>query len=99
MQIRFTTLAQNELAEARRWLNRQQPGLGRQLNEEVRQVAARMIRMPFLYPLETKEVRKCSLTRFHYNLRFYIQEEVIFVIAFSHQHRDPHYWVDRLPNQ
>ena len=96
MEVRFTTVAQGELAEARKWLNRQQPGLGKQLNEEVRQVAGRIEKMPFLFPLEQADVRKCSLTRFRYNIRFVIRDDVAFIIAFSHQHRDPQYWIERI---
>jgi len=92
MNVRCATLAQAELAETRKWLNQQQPELGKDLNEEVRQVAARIERMPFLFPLEHADVRKCRLTRAPYIIRFVIRDAAVFVIAFSHQHRDPDSW-------
>ena len=94
MQVRFTSLASNELADARAWLDNQQPGLGNRLNEEVRQVVARILRMPLMYPADSGGIRKATLARFPYSLRYTVRPELILVIAVSHHHRAPDYWVD-----
>lgn len=94
--VRFTVIARDELADARDWLDRQQAGLGRQLNQEIREAAARIARMPLLYPIEVADIRKCTLHRFPYTLRYAIRGEIVLIIAVSHQHRQPDYWVDRI---
>jgi plasmid stabilization system protein ParE len=73
MKVRFTRLAQRELAEPRDWLNQQQSGLGHQLNDEVRQATQRIAFMPLMYAIDIGEIRKCVLTRFPYVLRYAVQ--------------------------
>ena len=96
MHIRFTTVARDELTDARAWLNKQQPGLGKQLNDEVREAAMRIARMPLIYPVDVEDIRKCHLHRFPYTLRYALRDDIVLILAVSHQHRDPDYWIDRI---
>lgn len=96
MQVRFTTIARDELVDARDWLNRQQTGLGKQLNEEIRSATTRICRMPLMYPLDVEDIRKCHLHRFPYTLRYALRGDIVLIVAVSHQHRDPDYWIDRV---
>lgn len=99
MRVRFAVIAAEELAAARAWLNRQQPGLGKRLDDEVRQAAQRICRMPLMYPIDVADIRKCALRRFPYTLRYAIRQDVIVIVAVSHQHRHPDYWIDRVEPQ
>ena len=99
MKVRFVAIAAAELADARAWLNRQQPGLGRLLNEEVRDAARRICRMPLMYPIDIHDVRKCGLRRFPYTLRYALRGDTIVIVAISHQHRHPDYWIDRTASE
>jgi len=45
---------------------------------------------------ELGDVRRCVLRQFPYTLRYAVRSDVIVVIAVSHQHRAPDYWVDRV---
>lgn len=47
------------------------------------------------YPTELGDIRKCVLTQFPYNLRYAVRGDLILIVAVSHQHREPDYWVDR----
>ncbi|MBK6400838.1 MAG: type II toxin-antitoxin system RelE/ParE family toxin [Rhodocyclaceae bacterium] len=96
MRVLFSTIARDELNDARAWLNHQQPGLGRQLNDEVREAAMRIARMPLLHPVDIADVRKCHLSRFPYTLRYALRGDIVLILAVSHQHREPDYWIDRI---
>jgi hypothetical protein len=48
-----------------------------------------------MYPLEMGDIRRCVLKQFPYTLRYAVRGDLILVVAVSHQHRAPDYWVDR----
>ncbi|KXS31641.1 MAG: Plasmid stabilization system protein [Candidatus Gallionella acididurans] len=96
MQLIFLTLARDELAEAKRFYNRQQQGLGGSFQREA-QTAARLIQeRPLAWQIEIDPVRRFIFDRFPYKMLYIIRAERIVVIAVAHQHRQPDYWVDRV---
>ena len=98
MRVRFGEWGKLEFDEARAWYARIHPELGRRFAAEIREAGQRIARQPLMYPTELGEVRKCVLTQFPYNLRYAIRGDVILIVAVSHQHRNPDYWVDRTTN-
>jgi plasmid stabilization system protein ParE len=96
MRIRLAKAASTELAEARAWLNQQQRGLGKRLNDEVRQAMKRITAMPTLYPVEVDNVRKCVLRVFPYTLRYLVDGDLVIVLTVSHQKRQTDYWIDHI---
>lgn len=96
MQVRLTELARLELLDACTWYDEQQSGLGARFATGLRTSARRIARMPLLYPIEIADVRKCPLNRFPYVLRYVLRDAAIVIVAVSHQHRTPDYWIDRL---
>lgn len=51
--------------------------------------------MPLLYAIETGDVRKCPVNRFPYVLHYVLRADTVVIVAVSHQHRAPDYWIDR----
>jgi plasmid stabilization system protein ParE len=96
MQVRFAELAKVEFDEARAWYRGIRPELGHAFTAEVRTATQRMVHMPLMYPLEMGDVRRCVLRQFPYTLRYAVRDNLIVVVAVSHQHRAPDYWVDRV---
>lgn len=96
MQLIFLALARNELAEAKRFYNRQQQGLGESFQREA-EAAARLIQeRPLAWQVEVEPVRRFLFDRFPYKMLYIIRAERVVVIAVAHQHRHPDYWVDRI---
>lgn len=95
MQVRFARIARDELMAACTWLDEQQPGLGDRLIAEVRQTIERIQRMPLMYPVDHDDIRKATLPRFPYALRYAVLAELVLILAVSHHHRQPDYWLDR----
>jgi plasmid stabilization system protein ParE len=96
VNVRFLTLARQEVADAVLWLEEKQPGRGVDFLEAL----DRAVRLIKTYPLVAQEIepeiRRCLLDRFPYALIYGIHDETIVVIAVAHTHREPHYWLDRL---
>lgn len=95
MRVRFDELAKLEFDEAKAWYAAIRPELGRLFTTEIRSATQRIARMPLMYPVEVAEIRKCVLSRFPYTLRYALRGDGVIIVAVSHQHRAPDYWVQR----
>ena len=96
MKLRFLILAQRELNEAVAWYNEQAAGSGQEFLDELDRVVRRAVTFPMSCPEIEPGVRRCLLARFPYGLIYGVDRETIVVIAVSHLHREPRYWVGRI---
>lgn len=96
MQLIFLALARDELAEAKRFYNRQQQGLGESFQREAQSAAKLIQERPLAWQIEVEPVRRFIFDRFPYKMLYIIRAEQIVVIAVAHQHRQPDYWVERI---
>lgn len=96
MNIRFLSLADQEVADAVRWYDEKEEGLSRDFLDEL----DRTVRLVKTYPLMAKkiepEIRRFLFTRFPYSLVYGIDQETVVILAVAHQHREPRYWADRI---
>jgi plasmid stabilization system protein ParE len=96
VNVRFLTLAQQEIDEAFVWFNERTEGKGIEFLDEL----DRVVRLVKAYPLASieiePEIRRCLFARFPYSLIYGIDEDTIVVVAVAHARRSPRYWVDRL---
>lgn len=96
MNIRFLTLAQQEVDDAVFWYNNQTENVGLEFLDEL----DRAVRLVKSYPLAfteiEPEIRRCRLARFPYALIYGIEPQTIVVIAVAHLRRQPGYWADRI---
>ncbi len=96
MRIRFAEAANDELNDACDWFERQQSGLGERFRGDVREATLLIAKTPLLFPLELEDVRRYVMNRFSYILRYVLRGDEVWILAVSHQHRRPDYWVERL---
>ncbi len=96
MRIRFSGIANDELADACDWYEQQQEGLGLRFKSAVRDAAQQIARTPLLFPMELGDVRRYVINRFPYTLRYVMRGDEVWIVAVSHQHRRPDYWVERI---
>jgi plasmid stabilization system protein ParE len=98
MEIRFLSLANQEVDDAVQWYEARETDLSREFLDEL----DRVIRIVRLYPYAgmqvEPEIRRFLFTRFPYSLVYGIDRETIVVIAVAHQHREPNYWAGRIDN-
>ena len=96
MKVVFLAAAQNELDDAVAWYNRQAEGLGRELLDELDRAVRRALAFPQSYPEIEPGVRRCRLGRFPYAVMYGLDGDTLVVIAVTHLHRRPRYWIDRI---
>lgn len=96
MQLVFLTIAREELAEAKRFYNRQQQGLGESFQREAEAAARQVRERPLAWQVEIEPVRRFIFDRFPYKMLYIVRGETVIVVAAAHQHRQPDYWVERV---
>jgi toxin ParE2 len=96
MDVKFIEPASIELDDAINYYNFQSQGLGDKFFDEVLQTIHLISLFPHTWTLNTKHTRKAVLKKYPYNLIYAIHDEIIYIIAIAHQHRQPEYWIDRL---
>ena len=94
----FRPGARDEIREARRWYERQAPGLGRRFLADLDATLARVVADPRSYAVVERtptgqEVRRALLRRFPYWMSFIVTQTdgdaKIAVLACFHGRRDP----------
>ena len=96
MRIRFLEAAQQEVDDAVAWYDERDEDLGRDFLDELDRVIRRIKSFPLASTEIEPGIRRCLLARFPYGLIYGIDEDLIIVVAVSHLHRQPRYWIDRL---
>lgn len=96
MNIRFLTLAQQEVDDAVVWYNNQTEDKGREFLDELDRAVRLAKSFPQAFTEIEPEIRRCLLAHFPYALIYGIEQQTIVVIAVAHLHRQPGYWADRI---
>ncbi len=96
MKVIFSEIAKLELNDAVAYYELELEGLGKRFKREVKVSISRILKYPEAWPIERGEIRKCLIRVFPYKILYSIENDHIFIIAISHQHRKPDYWVDRI---
>ena len=95
MKVIFNELALDELVDAINFYELELPGLGDTFKSDIEKSILRISDYPTSWPMFTKNIRKFVLHKFPYKILYSIENDHIYIIAISHQHRRPNYWVDR----
>ncbi len=96
MELIFAKIARAEMADAKRYYERQQRGLGLAFQHEAAVSAKRILEQPLAWQVEIDPVRRFLFNRFPYKMLYVIRGERIIVLAVAHQHRNPDYWIERI---
>ena len=97
--ILFTCAAQDDLAMAYQWYERQDPSLGANLLLQIDEILSRVCDSPLQFPCALKDVRRAKIRRFPYSIFFKLHEGKTIVIAVFHHSRAPISWQTRIsPN-
>lgn len=95
LRAEFMPEAAAKLAEAWRWYEDREPGLGDEFVRAVRAVVGRVQREPEFYPAVLDDVRQGLVRRFPYGVFYAVRGTTLVVFAVYHSRRDPQGWQDR----
>ncbi|MDO8963734.1 MAG: type II toxin-antitoxin system RelE/ParE family toxin [Coriobacteriia bacterium] len=87
--------ADRELEDAADYYDRESPGLGSALIDEVELAYDRIRSTPLAAEEVDPGIRRLVLARFPYNLIYEVDDESALVLAIAHQRMRPHYWRSR----
>jgi plasmid stabilization system protein ParE len=88
--------ASKDIAEAYRWCEQQQTGLGKRFLDAVEQAFQRISTMPELYPCVLRDARRVLMRNFPYSIFFRVKGGEVRILGVIHQHRHPQHWMRRL---
>jgi plasmid stabilization system protein ParE len=96
LRVVFRPEAQADLLQTREWYERQGLGLGDAFSDRAEEAIERVQRMPRMYAMVFRDVRRAKIRRFPYLIYYRVQEDQIEVIAVLHGSRDPRLWQKRV---
>ena len=96
MKYVFHPEAQDEFLLAIEYYESREPGLGQDFSIEVHSAIENILSYPNAWPILEGDIRRCQTRRFPYGVIYSQDNDVIFVLAVMHLHRDPEYWKERL---
>lgn len=97
MKIRFLTFAQQEIDEAYLWFEERSAGKGVEFLDEIDRAVRLVLAYPFVGAEIEPGIRRCLVARFPYALLNGLEGNTVVVVAVSHSHRRPEYWIGRVP--
>jgi plasmid stabilization system protein ParE len=80
--------AQRDIRKARRWYNKQRPGLGNEFVDEVETKLQAICKAPFIHAVFAHDARRATLKRFPYSILYYITTDLLQVVAVGHDKQD-----------
>ena len=95
-QVIFKLEAELDFAQAYRWYEERDKGLGTEFARSVDTVLCQIQRHPEMYPVVNKNLRQAVTRRFPYSIFYLIEGEAVYVVAVFHASRDPQTWQDRV---
>ena len=96
MKVKFLKLAEQELYDAQNYYEQQQEKLGDTFKSTIFNSLNRIVEFPKVYVKVKSDVRRCIVHKFPYSILYSIEDNYILIIAISHQHREPDYWIKRI---
>ncbi|MEN0003939.1 MAG: type II toxin-antitoxin system RelE/ParE family toxin [Bacteroidota bacterium] len=94
-QLRFHSLAREELREAYQYYETQQVGLGDRFFEELDRIFDLIVDNPKLFAVDFEEIRKAPIQTFPFTIYYEAQDNDVFVYSVFHQGREPGSWKGR----
>jgi plasmid stabilization system protein ParE len=92
---RFTGPAEEDLAEAIDYYDRQRVGLGDEFVRELWKAIQRVRDWPNAWTKLSEHTRRCRLNRFPYAVLYQVRDDQVLIIAIMHLHRQPNSWRNR----
>ena len=96
MNIRFTSAAHRELAEAIEYYESKQSGLGNRFLRAVEACAERIERYPLMWAKVSPRLRRYLVHRFPFALFYRSRDDEILIVAVADLRRDPERWENLL---
>ena len=96
MKLQFSSATQLELAEAVRFYENQQDGLGLRFLTEVENTVARIHKNPETWSRISRRLQRSNVHKFPFALYYHHTKSETLIVAVADLRRDPRRWEDIL---
>jgi plasmid stabilization system protein ParE len=101
LPLRISADAAAEMAEAARWYDAHQPGLGVEFLDALDDAVVRIAEMPRMgspvRDVADEAIRRRVVRRFPYHVIYIELPDRLQILAVAHDRRRPGYWAGRVP--
>jgi plasmid stabilization system protein ParE len=95
LTVRLREEADQDLATAASWYERQREGLGHEFLDEALSTFGAIAEQPLAYPLVHRNTRRALMRRFPFGVYFRLDDSNVVVVAVMHGSRHPRRWRSR----
>ena len=95
-RLEATPAVEFDIEAAFEWYEREEPGLGFEFLNELRDAYVRILNHPLVFQSLRSGIRRALTKRFPYGIFYTIEAEVIVILAVLHTARDPEEWQRRI---
>lgn len=95
-RLRFFDEAAEEIEEAAAWYGKRSALACAAFLLEIDHAVDTILEAPTRWPSGGGETRRYVCRTFPYTVVYFVEDDLVFVVAVAHQKRDPGYWRDRL---
>ncbi len=96
ISYRFVSTALTEAQNAALYYEKESVGLGAKFLDAIELTIEKLRKFPKIGRPHGKRLRSFSISRFPYDLVYFLGDQEMVIIAVAHQNRRPQYWQDRL---
>ena len=96
MSLRFFDDAVDEIEATRAWCRERNPVVEAAFLSELDHAIDQIARAPHRWPRYLHGTRRYLLPKFPYSLIYFVEDEVVNVVAVAHHRRRPGYWAKRV---
>ncbi|MEA2339239.1 MAG: hypothetical protein QOE82_3246 [Thermoanaerobaculia bacterium] len=95
-RLRFFDEAAEEIEEAAAWYGKRSAVARDAFLLEIDHAVDAILDAPGMWPSDDGETRRYICRTFPYTVVYFVEDDLVFVVAVAHQKREPRYWQDRL---
>lgn len=95
MTFQYHPDAAKELTSSVQYYEEKSLGLGGEFLDEIEDAIAQAMAYPKSGTLLSKDERRILLSRFPYEIIYYVSQNIVTIIAIKHLKRKPGYWKSR----
>ncbi|MBS1486559.1 MAG: type II toxin-antitoxin system RelE/ParE family toxin [Bacteroidetes bacterium] len=92
----ISTEAKQDIENAYAWYELRKDGLGYVFESNLEKAIESIKENPFAYQIKYDQVRVCFVSQFPFGLHYFIDGEMVRLVAVFHASRDPQKWFNRL---
>jgi len=98
-RIRFFEEAAHEVEHERSWYRKRSESAEESFLRELDHAIAAVTEAPHMWPMYIAGTQRYVFAIFPFSLVYFVEEDVVVVVAIAPDNKEPGYWQERLPQR